>query len=143
MALLSFRPRFPALRSLAVPSICLLICFLAYSSQYLFYHLDPGPLTTSETIWFNLLVAAVWLSYERACRVDPGRLPRNLAEAGDREGYKDVVGRPEDRTGNYQAGTKNYTRAPGQWCKKCKAVKPPRAHHCRQCGRYISPPNSL
>jgi hypothetical protein len=79
MALFS---RLSGLRSLAVPSVCLLICFLAYSSQYLFYRLDPGPLTTGESLLFNSLVAAVWLSYERACRTDPGRLPRNLAAAG-------------------------------------------------------------
>lgn len=30
-----------------------------------------------------------------------------------------------------------------RWCKKCEAVKPPRAHHCRKCGRYFSPFQSL
>jgi palmitoyltransferase len=142
MALLSSRPRFPALRSLAVPSVCVLICFLAYSSQYLFYHLDPGPLTTSESIWFNILVAAVWLSYERACRVDPGRLPRNLAEAGEAERYDDELGRPENPAGDKQARVE-HSRRSGRWCKRCEAAKPPRAHHCRQCGRYIFLSSSL
>jgi len=116
MALLPFH--LPALRKLAVPSVCILIAFLAYSSQYLFYHLEPGPFTRKEATWFNIPVACIWWSYERACRVDPGRLPKDLREEDPQDGFS---GKEAKKVGN--------------WCKKCKAVKPPRAHHCRQCNR--------
>jgi hypothetical protein len=114
MAVLPFN--LPALRKLAVPSVCILIAFLAYTSQYLFYHLEPGPLTRREATWLNILVGCTWLSYERACRVDPGRLPKSLREEDLQDGGKE-------------------TKKVGNWCKKCKTVKPPRAHHCRQCNR--------
>jgi len=129
MAILSFHV--PPLRSLAVSSVCLLICFLAYSSQYLFYRLEPGPLSKKEAIWFNLLVAGTWWSYERACRVDPGKLPESVAKA-------DLETQP--RQNEETPGLPHGTEAPispgrDRWCKKCKAVKPPRAHHCKRCGR--------
>lgn len=128
MAILSVH--LPPLRSLAVPSVCLLIGFLAYSSQYLFYHLEPGPLSTKEAIWFNLLVAGTWLSYERACRVDPGRLPESIANA-----YLETDPGHSEET---QLGERPVIPLRSRWCKKCKAVKPPRAHHCKQCGRLVS-----
>lgn len=121
-----------ALRDLAVPSVCLLIVFLAYSSQYLFYHLDPGPLTRSESIWFNVLVAAIWWSYERAVRVDPGRLPKKLARAGEEN--EEELSLEDIMPGKAVA----LDTRKGRWCKKCNTVKPPRSHHCRQCGRYAS-----
>ncbi|OBT69944.1 hypothetical protein VE03_00622 [Pseudogymnoascus sp. 23342-1-I1] len=117
----------PALKKLAVPFVCSLIAFLSYSSQYLFYHLEPGPLTTKEAAWFNTLILCIWLTYERACRVDPGRLPKSLAESGARDG---------EETGKTTDAPANAQRA-GNWCNKCDAVKPPRAHHCRQCNRCI------
>lgn len=115
----------PALKKLAVPFVCGLIAFLSYSSQYLFYHLEPGPLTTKEAAWFNTLIVCISLTYERACRVDPGRLPKSLAEGGGRDGQE---------TANAADAPAKEQRA-GNWCKKCDAVKPPRAHHCRQCNR--------
>ena len=129
MAILSFH--LPPLRSLAVPSVCLLICFLAYSSQYLFYSLEPGPLSTKETVWFNLFVAGTWWSYERACRVDPGRLPESIAEA-----YLEA-GPGQNRETQNPSRRVEEPVAPvrGRWCKRCEVVKPPRAHHCKQCGR--------
>lgn len=119
-----------ALRDLAVPSVCLLICFLAYSSQYVFYYLEPGPLTTTESVWFNSFLAALWWSYERAVRVDPGRLPKKLARAGE-EDERDTATRNEQ-----SAAAGDVATGKGRWCKKCNAVKPPRSHHCRQCSRY-------
>ncbi|KFY87105.1 hypothetical protein V500_07188 [Pseudogymnoascus sp. VKM F-4518 (FW-2643)] len=117
----------PALKKLAVPFVCGLIAFLSYSSQYLFYHLEPGPLTTKEAAWFNTLIVCIWLTYERACRLDPGRLPKSLAEGGGRDGQE---------TAKAADAPAKELRA-GNWCKKCDAVKPPRAHHCRQCNRCI------
>lgn len=117
----------PSLEQLAIPGVSILIFFLAYTSQYLFYFIDPGPLTRSETVFFNGFVLAIWWCYDRACTVDPG--PRGWVRkaglAGDEdEGGDTVLGRGK------------------RWCRKCSAVKPPRAHHCKQCGRYASFPTS-
>ena len=121
----------PPLHSLSVPAVCLLIGFLAYTSQYLFYYLEPGPLSTKDAIWFNLFVAGTWWSYERACRVDPGRLPESIAKE-----QLQVGPGQDDETRTSSRGLRvPATPLRGRWCTKCEAVKPPRAHHCKQCGR--------
>ncbi|EKD18425.1 uncharacterized protein L3040_007549 [Drepanopeziza brunnea f. sp. 'multigermtubi'] len=116
----------PAIESLAIPAVSFLIFFLAYSSQYLFYHpdLDPGPLSIQEASVFNYLVFSIWWCYARACTVDPGR-----------RGWVDKVApvtEGKDADGSVLAFDSGL-----RWCKKCNAVKPPRAHHCRKCGCCI------
>ncbi|KMU86710.1 palmitoyltransferase pfa4 [Coccidioides immitis H538.4] len=64
-----------AASQLAVPAVCTLIAFLSYTSQYLFYEIDPGPLSKSESIKFNALVVCIWICYARACATDPGSVP--------------------------------------------------------------------
>jgi palmitoyltransferase len=112
----------PSVEHLAIPGVSLLIIFLAYTSQYLFWYIDPGPLTISQALWFNGFVAGIWWCYDRACSVDPGRRGwvRKVGLSGDEDDSEDVVLGKGKR-----------------WCRKCKAVKPPRAHHCKQCDRYI------
>lgn len=106
--------QFPPLASLAVPAVLLLISFLGYSSQYLFQFIEPQPLTQRELFRFNLLLAALLISYARACTTDPGRLPVEV-KATD----------PEERNVEWRA----------RWCRKCNSPKFPRAHHCKTCGR--------
>ncbi|KAJ2898086.1 palmitoyltransferase [Zalerion maritima] len=46
---------------IAIPAVCILISFLGYSSQWLFYaaeNLEPGPLTRNELYIFNGLLAS-------------------------------------------------------------------------------------
>ena len=114
----------PSIEGFAIPGVAILIFFLAYTSQYLFYHIEPGPLRQSQAIWFNGFVSCIWVCYNRACTVDPG--PKGWADKIKTDGDE----RDEDE--NEGAVLKRGLR----WCKKCNAVKPPRAHHCRQCGRY-------
>jgi palmitoyltransferase len=112
-----------SLEDLAIPGVVSLILFLAYTSQYLFYYIEPGPLSWDQAIWFNIFVFAIWICYDRACTVDPGRkgwvkkVAENVEDSADEE----------DEEGRLKKGTR--------WCKKCDAVKPSRAHHCKQCGR--------
>ena len=123
------RPPWPftSLEDLAIPGVSILILFLAYTSQYLFYYIEPGPLTKTEAIWFNIFVLGIWWCYDRACFVEAGpkgwvgKVIRDEGESDDEA---------EDRV----------LKKGMRWCKKCDAVKPPRAHHCRKCGRYTSPP---
>jgi palmitoyltransferase len=99
---------------------------MPYSSQYQFYyHLEHGPLMPKEAAWFNTLVACIWWSYERACRVDLGRLPQSLREGGARDGVE------TEKIADASAKEHHV----GNWCKKCATMKPPRAHNCSQCKR--------
>ncbi|KUJ24137.1 zf-DHHC-domain-containing protein [Mollisia scopiformis] len=123
LPILGDRIRVPAIEDLAIPAVSGLILFLTYSSQYLFHYIEPGPLTKGEAIWFNVLVGCVWWCYDCACTVDPGEegwVGRGVREEED-----------EDEDGEVKL------RKGMRWCKKCEAVKPPRAHHCRKCGRCI------
>lgn len=101
---------------LAVPAGCLLVTFLAYSSQILFRYLEPGPLTSSQLLYFNLLVGCVWVCFARACLTSPGEVPK-------------------DWQPKVETGTKRNVSARPRWCRKCETFKPPRAHHCKTCGR--------
>jgi ribosomal protein L40E len=132
-----FRLRWPyraiSIEDLAIPAVSSLIIFLAYTSQYLFYYLAPGPLTKTEAIWFNILVLGIWWCYDRACTVDPGQ--KGWVEKANR-----IAEDSEDEESEVVKLEKGM-----RWCKKCDAIKPPRAHHCRQCGRYLPslvPPSS-
>ncbi|OLN86816.1 Palmitoyltransferase PFA4 [Colletotrichum chlorophyti] len=111
----------PFVKRLAVPGVCLLIAFLAYSSQILFYvagdSLAPGRLSRAESYTFNALLLCLWYTYYKSCTVDPGRysFPDSVIEVPEPDEYGLVR----------------------RWCKKCAAPKPPRAHHCRHCARCI------
>jgi len=128
MAAMRWRMPFsiPSIEDLAIPGVSVLILFLAYTSQYLFYYIEPGPLSKNQAIWFNIFVFGIWWCYDQACTVDPGRKGwvQKVVDDGDDSEEEDT----ED------AKLKKGMR----WCKKCEAIKPPRAHHCRQCGRYGS-----
>ncbi|KAI8961924.1 zf-DHHC-domain-containing protein [Daldinia sp. FL1419] len=120
----------PILQRLAVPAVCLLIAFLAYTSQWLFANapdLAPGPLTTTEIYTFNGLVSCLWYTYYKACTVDPGRyvFPPDYVKKNKR---KRTDGSDDEESDPQQIQ---------RWCRKCAAPKPPRAHHCKTCRRCI------
>jgi hypothetical protein len=106
---------------LAIPAVSVLISFLAYTSQFLFYHIEPEPLSQKDAIWFNIVVAAIWWSYYNACTVDPGQ--------------KGWVERFAVKTEGDESEEVHLGKGM-RWCRKCETVKPPRAHHCRKCKRY-------
>ncbi|KAB5567007.1 DHHC palmitoyltransferase-domain-containing protein [Coniochaeta sp. 2T2.1] len=114
-------PSIRGLQLLAIPAVVFLIAFQGYYTQYLFNtqpSLGAGPLSTSQTITFNTLLALVWYTYYLSIRVSPGVYappPRSTAST-----YHDSPPLPNRK-----------------WCRKCNAPKPPRAHHCRHCGRCI------
>lgn len=112
------------IKSLAVPSVCTLISFLAYSSQLLFLHLEPGPLTFTELLKFNGLLLCIWICYFKACRTNPGTISPKWRSPDPSN--------PEKQVEEPAVGT-----ASARWCRKCELSKPPRAHHCRICGRSV------
>ncbi|KAJ5232854.1 Palmitoyltransferase pfa4 [Penicillium chermesinum] len=103
---------------LAIPSVSVLIAFLAYTSQYFFYCFESAPLRKDEIWTINIFALCIWICYFRACFVDPGRLPENWKVAS------------VDKRGQDQASAR-------RWCRRCEAFKPPRAHHCKTCQRCI------
>ncbi|KAL1961004.1 hypothetical protein VTO42DRAFT_4892 [Malbranchea cinnamomea] len=122
------------IKKLAVPVVCVLIAFLAYSSQYLLRHIDPGPLDRDELIKINLLAGCIWICYAKACLTDPGRVPRGWKpptvrgkKLNDDDDVEGIVDEP--------LFTSIYSKQ--RWCRKCEAFKPPRAHHCKTCQRCI------
>lgn len=111
-----------ALERLAPPGVTALVAFLAYSSQWLFYHVEPGPLRNGDAYLFNALVASLLICYWRTCFTDPGRIPRDWWEKSSAVGGED--GEDEQKPQRQR------------WCRKCETFKPPRAHHCKTCKRY-------
>ncbi|KAF9889432.1 Palmitoyltransferase [Aspergillus nanangensis] len=104
---------------LAIPSVCALIGFLAYTSQYFFLYFEPAPLTKKELWRLNIFASCIWICYYRSCTVDPGHIPRN---------WHEIEGKPLDTT---------TASGRQRWCRRCEAIKPPRAHHCKTCQRCI------
>ncbi|KAF2806610.1 zf-DHHC-domain-containing protein [Mytilinidion resinicola] len=111
----------PPVASLAVLGVLSLITFLAYSSQILLLYLEPHPLERKQIIIFNVLVFCLLLSYIRSVRTNAGQIPS-------------VDQHEDDSTGISQ---KLASKSRQRWCRRCEAVKPPRAHHCKVCKRCI------
>lgn len=108
------------LQRLAPPAVTALVAFLAFTSQYLFGNIEPGPLRKGDAYIFNNLVACLLICYWRACFTDPGRISKDW--------YEKISPESSDR---------QYSQRQ-RWCRKCNSFKPPRAHHCKTCKRYVS-----
>lgn len=93
--------------------------FLSFSSQYLFRHIDPGPLDSWQSVVFSTEILLLYICYYRSVQTNPGYAEPNkgLAKKGHEDG-DEILRRP-------------------RWCKKCDAPKPPRAHHCKICKRLV------
>ncbi|KAF2723289.1 DHHC zinc finger domain-containing protein [Polychaeton citri CBS 116435] len=112
------------LQRLAFPSVASLIAFLAFTSQYLFHYIEPGPLQTGNAFTFNVLIALLYICYTRTCFTDPGRIPSDWATTS-----------PDTWDG--PTNDPSFLRTQ-RWCRRCESPKPPRAHHCKTCKRCIS-----
>ena len=106
-----------ASNSLALLGVVALISFLAYGPQILFQYIEPHALEQKQAIIFNALVCCTWISYTRTCFTNPGWVPHawNLDHLASEQSL------PSKRT--------------PRWCRKCETIKPPRAHHCKNCKR--------
>jgi palmitoyltransferase len=109
------------LEALAYPGVVSLVCFLAFTSQWLFYNIQPGPLRKGEAYVFNALVSALLVCYTRTCYTDPGRIPSDWHE--------------HIQTNDECARVAAEASSRQRYCRKCEMPKPPRAHHCKICKR--------
>lgn len=107
-----------ALGSLALPGVFALISYLAYGSQILFRHIEPHALEQKQAFIFNALVACIWITYARACFTNPGWVP------------------PAWNSNHSASEQSPPSKKTLRWCRKCEALKPPRAHHCKICQRW-------
>jgi palmitoyltransferase len=123
-----------SLSHLSVPFVCALIFFLGYPSQWLLMRLDPGPLTKNQLVTANVVLVLIWITYARSVLVDPGTIPRDWAETEVGKGGRKSVG--EEGRGKEEGEGEGEVKS-RKWCRKCDAPKPPRAHHCKECKRYV------
>lgn len=112
---------FDRVEALAYPGVVILVSFLAYTSQWLFHHIQPGPLRKGDAYVFNALVAALLICYTRTCFTDPGRILTTWHE--------------HFQAPNEAARIAAETSSRQRSCRKCEMPKPPRAHHCKTCKR--------
>ncbi|CAK4030788.1 Palmitoyltransferase pfa4 [Lecanosticta acicola] len=115
----------PTLQKLSRPGVTALVAFLAFTSQWLFYHIEPGPLRKGDAYLFNSLVASLLICYWRTCLTDPGKIPKDWIE-----GVRD--------RGSTSQQSASAAAQSNRWCRKCEAFKPPRAHHCKTCKRCVA-----
>ena len=111
------------LEALAYPGVVSLVSFLALTSQWLFYNIQPGPLRKGEAYIFNALVLALLVCYTRTCYTDPGRIPSDW--------HRNIQTKDECARVAAEASSRQ------RYCRKCDMPKPPRAHHCKICKRYV------
>ena len=87
-------------------------------------------MTKNEIIAANVLLVLIFITYTKSVFVDAGTIPRDWAERLDGDGG----GKEKDEKSE---GTVAAVKS-RKWCRKCDAAKPPRAHHCKECKRYVS-----
>ncbi|KAH8993932.1 zf-DHHC-domain-containing protein [Lactarius akahatsu] len=102
-----------------------LICFISYTPQLFiiwpWYGRELSIQLLNLLIPFNILVGLLLYNYYLCITTDPGRVPHGWEpEFDDMEGYE----------------VKKNTGGP-RFCRMCKRYKPPRAHHCKSCKRYV------
>nr|POE49577.1 palmitoyltransferase pfa4 [Quercus suber]POF20075.1 palmitoyltransferase pfa4 [Quercus suber] len=111
------------LQRIATPAATAFICFQAFTSQWLFQYIEPGPLRKGDAYLFNGLILCLFISYYRTCTLNPGWLAQNWDEK--------LLSSDEDAINEHGIPLRQ------RWCRKCEAFKPPRAHHCKTCKRWI------
>ncbi|KAI8333115.1 DHHC palmitoyltransferase-domain-containing protein [Chlamydoabsidia padenii] len=104
-----------------VVGVILLICTIAYSSQYFILIPALQDSFTLSTLYvlgpFNICVLLVFYNYFLAVTTDPGRVPPDW-----------------EAPSSLKITTHS---SPPRYCKSCQHYKPPRTHHCRYCRRCV------
>ncbi|KAK5134368.1 hypothetical protein LTR08_006548 [Meristemomyces frigidus] len=79
------------IQRLALPFGISLIVFLASSSQWLFYYIEPAPLRKGDAYVFDALVACQIICFYRTCLTDPGKIPLDWQERFDADRLANCV----------------------------------------------------
>ena len=87
----------------------------------------------------SILVGILLYNYYLCVTTDPGGVPHNwVRHALTSTGFFTHAGPQEpelDDTNGYEV--KKLSGAP-RFCRMCDTYKPPRAHHCKSCKKYVS-----
>lgn len=127
--------RIQSISDLAQPFCYFHMLFLVYGSQILFHYLEPGPLSRGQTVVFNVSAWAMIWCYYQTCHVDPGK--KGWVEGIRIDGEKDSNENRDKKVVGEGEGIEDMEWKNVRWCRKCDAVKPPRAHHCKKCKRFV------
>jgi palmitoyltransferase ZDHHC6 len=95
---------------------------------------------TFDFMAFSILVGLLYWNYFMSVVTDPGGVPHSWVRSSPDECVVSVLTvllsfitqKPEGD--DYEV--KKLTGGP-RYCRSCEKFKPPRAHHCRQCHRYV------
>ncbi|KAJ2718539.1 Palmitoyltransferase [Coemansia sp. Benny D115] len=107
-----------------VGGVSLLIGFIGYSSQvFVFWEYLGGYSLRALVVLgaFNFMLHLLYYNYYLAVTVSPGHVP---------------LGWEPPRMGANVYELKRDTHKP-RYCRQCRNFKPPRAHHCSECGRCV------
>ncbi|KAF8535863.1 DHHC palmitoyltransferase-domain-containing protein [Trichophaea hybrida] len=115
-----------SLSCLAVASVVALVFVLAYPSQY--FLLSPY-FTRNQRIFFNVLVACIWITYTRTVLTDPGSPPASWIPSGS--------GGLDAEEGRARGESRRLVASTTRWCKRCERFKPARCHHCKTCKKCV------
>ncbi|RPA86877.1 zf-DHHC-domain-containing protein [Ascobolus immersus RN42] len=108
-----------------ISGVVALILFLAYSPQHSF--LEPY-ITKNQSLFFNFLLANLWVSYYFAVTASPGSPPKDWIPTS-----VDELRRANAKLEAHDDGQPIWAIGGERWCSKCEAWKPRRAHHCKVC----------
>ncbi|CCX30366.1 Similar to Palmitoyltransferase pfa4; acc. no. Q4WC37 [Pyronema omphalodes CBS 100304] len=118
-----------SLSRVAVASVVTTICILSYPSQLF---LLSKFFTPTQHVFFNALIACIWVTYARTILTDPGSPPKS--EKGGGTGYEGMDAEEGRARFEKRRLIASYT---GRWCKRCERYKPPRCHHCKTCKKCV------
>jgi len=83
--------------------------------------------SVSHMVLFNTMSVLAMYSHLAAMTTDPGSVPKESRPLPD-----------DEQENDFEANEKGGNRDPWKkYCKRCKAFKPVRAHHCSICSRCI------
>uniref|UniRef100_A0A8C4WW27 Palmitoyltransferase n=1 Tax=Eptatretus burgeri TaxID=7764 RepID=A0A8C4WW27_EPTBU len=110
--------------------IILTYSFVAFAEYALVLHIalpnySSGPWAVIHTAAFNALVLMLIIAHVRAATADPGFVPLPYTAID----FSDIRSSPRNQA----------EKSHEEWtvCNRCEAYRPPRAHHCRVCGRCV------
>ncbi|XP_042512624.1 probable protein S-acyltransferase 15 isoform X2 [Macadamia integrifolia] len=103
-----------------------LMAFVYYTTVFIFIEDWLGLKSSGgvlNMLIFNFLAFMSLFSFGACVLIDPGNVPSSFVPDVEDDGGSDQRSR--------------NSGAQSRYCDKCSTYKPPRAHHCRVCGRCV------
>jgi len=108
-----------------------------YFGEWFVYHVYCRPVLSWAVLFNAVFLMAIW-SYLATSLTDPGTRRSKEWEAWRLERPTDCSAQPpEGAEQNEHRLRASWKPGAVTWCKKCKADRPERAHHCSDCSTCI------